>query len=200
MKVKDTVADYLARCRVRGLTESVENSMPPTAAEVRALIKHLRLAGLQPAVVGDAAVAHYVGRNIRPALKVNIFVSGPLPAPPPGWRPDVESAGLPRWIAPSGGVVDFILAGHMFPGGSRAPSALSGCHAANSVIPVALPKDIFLLKLASWREKDLADAVALARATGLPTDAEFGKLSPQQKDSLNYVKLLLRRSENARIS
>jgi hypothetical protein len=114
------------------------------------------------------------------------------PNPPNGWRRDGKSIGVISWISPMGGYVDFLIAGQNFPDnnknlkkiGKDPESEKMGC-------PVADVLSVFLLKLNTYRNKDLQDLINLALKIGIPKEIERQVLNPTQKDNLTIIKLWL---------
>jgi hypothetical protein len=198
------IATYLAACRQRHTVVEVEGAevahVPPTVTETRELLAYLRTHGLDAVVVGSVGVLHHLGaagRNFRPTADLDLFVSVSQKAlrritPPVGWRVDMESPGVVSWISPAGGYVDFLTAGHTFPSGETTPSSVARDPHSPDDLPVAAPVELFRLKLSSMRSRDLSDLHELAQTHGLPSDAELGRLNPQQKENLDLLKLWLK--------
>jgi len=186
------VAAYLAQCRVVGLNEN-ESLMPPTAEETTELIKFLQAAGSNPLVIGSVGVLSHlrsVDPNLgyRPTVDLDLWVTR-LPATlPPGWSRDPEAIGVPCWISPSGGRVDFLMPSQALPG-SKTPRALEPDEStAGTDFPVASLTSILRLKLNSVREKDLADAIALVRAhQRVPSREELGGLNTTQRENYELL-------------
>lgn len=188
---------YLAQCRVRTAGEEGV-TVPPSSDEVQELLAYLKDFGVTGVIVGSAAILKHLGdqgeldvsKDFRPTSDLDIFINRSLPKnPPPGWSVDKEAIGVPSWISPTGGYVDFLQAGMEFPGGRKNPSKI-GIDESVSDLPVADVPSIFRLKLNSERNKDLMDIIALARKTGVPKD--LGKLNQQQKENLQMVEQWLK--------
>ncbi len=183
------VDDYLKQCRVRSFVEAVTGQspqVPPSPEELYALLDYLRKS-VQATIVGSAAAFYHLGGDptaFRPTVDVDIHVNGPLPPPPPGWQRDKAAAGIESWISPTGGYVDFLVAGEELPGGVTVPTTVRTDKEAD--LPIATVADVFAMKLNSMREKDLFDAIALARRFGVP---KIKGMNPQQKDNWQLVKL-----------
>lgn len=171
--------------------------VPPSVKELENLIQYLQSKGVNPIIVGSLAIAHHlkvtkekVDKSFRATEDLDLFVSTNLPSPPFGWKRDQKSIGLISWISPSGGYVDFLVAGHRFPDNHINPQKLgvdkdsmeAGC-------PVADIAALFQLKLNSYRTKDLTDLVALAREVGIPKELRLLRLNQTQKDNLQLVDL-----------
>lgn len=182
---------YIGACRTRTALET-EPEVPPTMEEIESIMEYLRQEGCKPTIVGSAAIAFHLGpdadTDFRPTSDLDIFVKGVLPPPPVGWRADPQALGVPSWISPTGGHVDFLPAGHEFPGGRKNPSDI-GQDTSVSTLPVSDVASIFRLKLNSERNKDLMDLVALARKTGIPET--LGKLNAQQRENLDFLRIWL---------
>jgi hypothetical protein len=191
---------YLAQCRVRNsLAESANVHVPPTAEETRAVLAYLKAHGLEGAIVGSVAVLHHLRDTpeagaFRPTVDLDIFVRAPFQklrhlSPPEGWRVDPESLGAVSWISPGGGQVDFITSGQEFPNTvGLMPKAITVSPNSPPGMPVAQVRDLFHLKLGSYRAKDLTDLLTLARAQGrAPTPAELGPLNPTQRENLGII-------------
>lgn len=190
---------YLDQCRTRNwLVESEDTHVPPAATEARALIHYLRAHKINATVVGSIGVLFHLSGTpeegaFRPTHDLDLFVTVPEAqlvklGPPPGWRADTESIGVISWISPSGGYVDFLNAGHEFPTGERVPHSVTTTANADSELPVAQVTDLFRLKLASMRTKDLTDLLSLAKAVGrTPSQKELGPLSDTQRENLDMI-------------
>ncbi|MBA2368117.1 MAG: hypothetical protein H0V82_03730 [Candidatus Protochlamydia sp.] len=156
---------------------------------------------MNPVIVGSMALIKHLkptyqelnDDEIRLTNDLDLFISqNNLPNPPIGWRRDLAACGVVSWIAPSGGYVDFLIAGHSFPDNTKNPKKIGidpesekmGCPTADLV-------SIYLLKLNSFREKDLFDILGLARKLGIPKEIERVLLNSTQKDNLDIVKLWL---------
>lgn len=183
------IETFLNQCAVKALCEDAAVHTPPTPAEVRQLIVYLVSKGVKPVIVGSVAVFHHLTaasvKDFRPTVDLDVFVNK-LPAPPTGWRKDPEAIGLDSWISPSGGYVDFMVSGHEFGTGVKYPKKIGT--AANSPVdyPVADVQELLKIKLNSMRDKDVQDAVQLARALNMP---ELGNLNQTQRENYNLVKL-----------
>jgi len=196
----DPLARYLAQCRVRNsLVEAADTQVPPTAGETANLLAYLKAHGLDAAIVGSVAVLHHLRGTpeagaFRPTVDLDVFVRATfqrlrqLPVLD-GWRADPESLGVVSWISPTGGRVDFVTSGQEFSNSVGAMPRAVGV-AANSPtgMPVAQVRDLFRLKLGSYRAKDLTDLLTLSRAQGrAPTPAELGTLNPTQRENLGII-------------
>jgi hypothetical protein len=186
------IRKYLAQCRVRNAAEDEDSHIPPTAEEVVELFAYLKDYGIQPAIIGSTALLRHMGDDIdikkdfRPTADLDIFVNRAPPKQlPDGWRVDTEAVGVPSWISPSGGYVDFLQGGHEYPSGRKNPKTIEIDNTSTD-FPVGSLKTMFRLKLNSERMKDLLDLVALSRKTGIPGD--LGALNRQQKENLEQVK------------
>lgn len=194
-----TLIEYLARCQARNTLSEAETAthVPPTAVEVKTLLAYLRKAGITATIVGSVGVLHHLknsAEEFRPTVDLDLFV--PITqevlrrvSPPKGWNVDRASVGVVSWISPGGGYVDFLTAGHEFPGGTRTPRTIASDPGSDPDYPVATPVELFRLKLNSMRTKDISDLVSLARAQGrVPTDQEMGKLNDTQRENLDLVR------------
>jgi hypothetical protein len=193
---QEPVTRYLGQCRIRNaLIEKQNVSVPPTPEEAKGLLSYLKQNGVEAAVVGSVGVLHYVRdeTNFRPTVDLDLFVQMTAEQfrkvqPPRGWSVDRAAPGVISWISPSGGYVDFMTAGHEFPGGHRGPKRVS-VDPSSKEYPVASAIDIFRMKLDSMREKDLSDMISLARAIGgVPTDKQLGQLNQTQSENLGMVR------------
>lgn len=194
-----SIIEYLTRCQSRNVLAEGETAthVPPTAAEVRALLSYLRAAGVAPTIVGSVGVLHHLrnsSEEFRPTVDLDLFVPVSheilrrLP-PPKGWKVDRESIGVISWISPGGGYVDFLTSNYEFPGGERTPRAVATDPGSDPDYPVASPVELFRLKLNSMRTKDVSDLVSLARSLGkVPTDQELGRLNDTQRENLELVR------------
>ena len=201
-QMKDFIGKYLSGYLNKSRSKINEGPhVPPTVIEIEQLMTFLQEKGLNPVIVGSMALIKHLKPTyqelnedaIRLTNDVDLFISqNNLPTPPPGWRRDLASAGVISWIAPSGGYVDFLIAGHSFPDNTRNPKKIGidpesekmGC-------PTADLASLYLLKLNSFREKDLFDILGLARKIGIPSEIERMSLNSTQKDNLEIVKLWL---------
>jgi len=183
------IETFLNQCSVKALCEDGSVHTPPTPAEVRSLIAYLVSKGVKPVIVGSVAVFHHLSaasvKDFRPTVDLDVFVDK-LPAPPEGWAKDPEAVGLSSWISPSGGYVDFMVGGHEFGTGVRYPRKVSTAAGSSKDYPVADAKELLKLKLNSMRDKDLQDAIRLARALKLP---ELTGLNSTQRENYEMVKL-----------
>jgi hypothetical protein len=187
---------YLRQCQVRNTMErsEMDTSVPPQPEEVKQLLAYLKQQGVDAAVVGSVGVLHYVkdASKFRPTVDLDLHVQMTAAnfrkvQPPRGWSLDRSAPGVISWISPSGGLVDFVTAGHEFPGGGRAPSRVT-VDPSSKEYPVSTAVDIFRMKLNSMREKDLADMISLARAIGgVPTAKQLGDLNQTQGENLQLV-------------
>ena len=191
---QERIAAYLAQCRVVSLHEN-ETHVPPTGEETTGLIRHLRAAGSNPLVIGSVGVLNYLRHvdpklGFRPTVDLDLWVDSLPESRPHGWTIDLESIGVPSWVSPSGGHVDFLLPGQDMPSGTKTPSRLDPDPAsAGSDFPVASWTSLLKLKLNSVREKDFADSIALVRAQGyVPTPQELGQMTRAQRE--NYEMLV----------
>lgn len=189
------IAGYINQCRVQSVVEQVIGShelhVPASADELEELVKYLRSYGHNPVIIGSAAVFFHMGHDpasFRPTMDVDIHVTKPLPPLPPGWTRDPEAVGIASWISPSGGYVDFLQAGEELPGGFRVPRRVRMAPDSDPGFPVAALEEVLKMKLASLREKDLLDCVAIARKLGLPPKATLG-LNMQQEENYDLVTL-----------
>lgn len=198
--ISGNVSRYVQSCQfVSPLSESgdfdsVATHTPPSLPDIKVLFDYLAANGISAVIVGSVAVVHYLkdARGFRPTHDLDLFVpvSGATIsrlAPPPGWQRDTESPGVTSWISPSGGYVDFMALGHVFPDGSKL-SAPVRADASSGAYPVARPADLFRLKLNSYRDRDTLDLVNLARATGIPAEAELGHLGDTAKENLQQIR------------
>jgi hypothetical protein len=180
---------FLNQCSVKALCEDESVRTPPTPAEVRSLIAYLVSKGVNPVIVGSVAVFHHLTaasvKDFRPTVDLDVFVNR-LPSPPAGWRKDPEAVGLDSWISPSGGYVDFMVGGHEFGTGLKYPRRVSAAVGSPADYPVADAQELLKLKLNSMRDKDLQDAVQLARALKLPA---LTGLNATQRENYELVKL-----------
>lgn len=194
------LSNYLEHCRNnRPQGEDIQTDhIPPTGREVQDLISYLKNKGLEPVIVGSVAVIKHLNLasndfnsgDFRNTQDLDIFVSQQLPSPPPGWSRDMASIGLTSWISPSGGYVDFLVAGHIFPDRHRNPQkVVKDPESASMGCPLADVVSIFKMKLNSNRTKDLTDLVAIACRIGITKDLEKEPLNSTQKENLEAVKL-----------
>jgi len=196
------VEDYLAQCAVRSLQEDETTAhVPPTPEEARQLIGYLRGKGVNPTVVGSAAVFHHLQgtsvRDFRPTVDLDLHIDKKLPPPPQGWRRDPEAPGVDSWISPTGGYVDFVAKGHRFPGGDSPMPGVKTHKSSTPEFPVAEPEDIIRMKLNSMREKDISDTVTLVKALGDPGILDrLGKLNGTQRENLTLVRQWVAMSES----
>lgn len=184
---------YLKRCRS---DPSKGVHIPPTAQELCDLMSYLQEEGVDPVIVGSAAIIKHLNPSrlsddkFRLTQDIDIFISNVLPDPPAGWRRDSKSIGVNSWISPTGGYVDFLLAGQPLPDNHRIPSRIGkDSESSDMGCPVADVVSIFLMKLNSYRDKDLTDLVLLARKVGIPKSLRTGRLSREQRDNLNLVEI-----------
>lgn len=191
---------YLAQCRVKNnLAESADTHVPPTADEARGLIHYLQTKHVNAVIVGSVGVLHHLKDTpeenaFRPTVDLDLFVrvSDTIlrkVGPPSGWRTDTQSIGVVSWISPTGGYVDFLTAGHVFPSGEKVPAHISADPTSDETFPVAHALELFRLKLASMRAKDLTDLLTLAKARrDVPTPAELGHLNDMQRENLDLIR------------
>jgi hypothetical protein len=188
---KSVLERYLDQCRVvNRLVENEDVHVPPTKEEVHSLLAHLGLHGLKPAIAGSVGILQHLGdidvNGFRPTVDVDVWVSKDPGEPMEGWHQDPEAPGVPSWISPSGGYVDFLIGGHEFPSGEKAPSHVDVD--TSFELPVVSLKHLLAMKLNSMREKDLADCIALVRKIGrVPSKLELGKMNNTQKENLDLV-------------
>lgn len=192
VRIAANVKEHLQRCR----SAQTETGAPPAYEEVRYLLQYLQNHGLSPVLVGSSAIAAHMARDpdpqeFRVTSDLAIAIGGKLPDPPEGWKWDMNAPGIPSWISPSGGTVDFLRRGDQIPDGPRIPKDIEQDTESNTV-PIAAVKSIFKMKLDSYREKDLMDLVALARKTGIP---ELTGLNRQQRENLDYINLIVNHSK-----
>lgn len=191
-----TTSAYLAQCRVKALSESATVQVPPTSDEVSGLISWLKSKGLKPLIVGSVGVLSYLSVDpsfgFRPTVDVDIWLDKMPNELPSGWKIDRESVGVPSWVSQSGGHVDFLLPNQDLPSG-RTPARIEpNPDTLDTDFPVASWQSLLKLKLNSYREKDLADSIALVRAVGrVPSAKELKGLNATQADNLRMVKLWL---------
>lgn len=203
------VREYLDGCHTRAVFEAAHTTTPPSAEQTDVLMTHLRKHGLNPIVVGSAALAHHIGdiggkkvSDVRPTMDLDVFISGPLPEPPKGWRRCTRSPGTSRWVSPSGGVVDFLEAGQEYAGGAKNPTHLN---TVDAVLPggvdyrVADQLGVWKFKLGTMRAKDLTDLALLGKTRGVPDDKKFGRLNQDQRENLLHVKMLVKHSTLAEL-
>jgi len=188
---------YLGSCRKQNRFAET-GTVPPDVEELKYLLRYLTGYGLNPVITGSSALLRHLtiadeklGSEFRPTADVDVFIKGTLPPLPPGWKVDREAVGVDSWISPSGGLVDFIPAGHSFPGGAAYPKSISVDPAsAEAGLPVAGIVDLVRMKLDSDRPKDLSDLLLLAQGGGYP--AEVGKLNRRQKENHEFVNTWLK--------
>lgn len=198
------IQGYIDQCRVRSLVEQIvgnEVHVPASADELAELIAYLRSYGHNPVIVGSAAAFFHLGDDpaaFRPTMDVDIHVTKPLPPLLPGWTRDPEAIGISSWISPSNGYVDFLQAGEELPGGFRVPRRVRIAADSDSNFPVAALEEVLKMKLASLREKDLLDCVAIARKLGLPPKNTLG-LNAQQEENYDLVALWIAARPNAEL-
>jgi len=194
---KSLIDSYLDQCQVRNLLVESEKTthVPPDSRETRALMDWLKSQGVDAVIVGSVGVLHYVQdpKNYRPTVDLDLFVrlsekEMAKIQPPKGWARDKESPGVISWISPSGGYVDFLTAGHVFSDGAKNPKSIEADPSSKDY-PVAKAVELFRMKLKTMRDKDLSDAMSLARAIGgIPTDEELGDLTQTQEENLGLVR------------
>ena len=192
----NNIENYISGCGVRAVCESEHVEVPPTPEELHFLLGYLSAYHVKPVIVGSVAVFHHVSMvspesTFRPTKDVDLHVSE-LPPIPPGWTVDRESIGVPSWISPSGGHVDFLIGNHEFDSDISVPVKVAVSKDSPPGFPVASVPDIFKMKLGTYRDKDMGDLVALARAKGIPS---LHALSARQKDGLELVRLNLEYGE-----
>lgn len=171
---------------------------PPAVEEIQTLISYLRTNKLDPIIVGALAVVSYlqpVGEYFRQTEDVDIFITQSPPSPPPGWTRDRKSVGVPSWISPTGSHVDFLIAGHQFPDGSEVPKNIEKNRNATNNWPIADLTSLFLLKLNSFRDKDLFDLVELANKVGIPDPLKNRTLNETQRNNLETIRLYLQHKD-----
>ena len=188
---------YIEACGTKSVMEElhdIDSMKPPTPEEIRTLIDYLAKLKLSPMVAGSASAFHHIvvafgakakGKNLsdlwRPTKDVDLWVSGKLPAPPAGWRRDMEAVGAPSWISPSGGYVDFLIKGDMFPNGATTGTMTVSSDSPKGV-PVAGIFDVMRAKLGTSRMKDLSDVVDLLHVVN--SNATYKAALPAFKKSL----------------
>lgn len=195
-QTKDFINKYLTAYLKHSRVES-KGHFPPTERETEELIIYLRHNGVDPIIVGSVAVVKHLNPTsddlnkgkVRPTTDLDLFISSALPIPPPGWRRDLKSVGVISWISPSGGYVDFLVAGQRFPDNQNPKKIGKDPESEKMGCPVADMVSIFQLKLNSYREKDTLDLVALARKIGIPKNLDTYALNSLQRDNLTIVKL-----------
>lgn len=191
-----------AQTTLHGKRKASSDTVPPSTKEIQWLLEYLKANKCHPVIVGSSALLRHleltdaeIAKDFRPTADVDIFVHNPLPQIPTGWKKDYESVGVDSWIAPSGGVVDFLLAGHEFPAGPKYPANIAVDPISDaSGLPVAAIKDLVGLKLNSDRAKDLSDLLLLAQAGGFPS--EMKGLNRKQKENYAFVMQWLQAKKN----
>ena len=185
------VSVYLTRCS-QVHTFELGATVPPTVDEVRFLMNHLESANIRNGLCGSTAVYTYLTEalaDFRPTLDIDVFTSREPGRPPEGWRINREAVGVTSWIAPSGGVVDFLVAGSMLPNGTTVPRNIKVVAYPDSEFRVVALDDLVRLKLNSTRDKDLQDVIRLARSCR--SCLSVAKLNEQQRENLQLVQLWL---------
>ena len=188
---------YLRQCQVRNtLVEGEQGThVPPTPDETKYLLGYLKKLGIETVIVGSVGVLHYVKdtRAYRPTVDLDLFVKishkeMQAIVPPMGWKHDLASPGVISWVSPTGGYVDFMTSGHVFPDGNTTPKSVAP-DPSSKEYPVAKAVELFRLKLNTMREKDLSDLMSLARALGrVPSDKELGPLNQTQEENLSLIR------------
>lgn len=196
---KESLIEYLNHSRNQ---TSKDITVPPTGKEVEELVSYLKAQGLDPIIVGSVAVVGYLQLSNQELRKekfrrtgdIDFFVSKALPNPPLGWRRDQASIGVTSWISPSGGYVDFLVAGHRFPDNNQNPKEIGkDPESIKDGWPIADLTSIFLLKLNSYREKDILDLVALAQKAGIPeSNLRKQRLNETQSNNLELIQLWIK--------
>lgn len=200
-QIKNFIDKYLSTYLKQSRSKMVgQPHRPPTDGELESLITYLQEKGLDPIIVGSIALIKHLkptfkeieDGSVRLTQDIDLFVSAALPNPPMGWRHDMGSIGVQSWIAPSGGYVDFLVAGHSFPDSTKNPKKIDkDAESEKMGCPVADIVSLYVLKLNSFREKDLLDLIALARKVGIPKELSQRPLNNTQKDNLSILKLWL---------
>lgn len=196
---KENLIEYLKHSRNQADGTS---KVPPNGKEVEELISYLRENGLDPIIVGSVAIVSHLrltsqelkNQNFRHTVDVDFFVSKMLPNVPLGWRRDMQSIGVHSWISPTGGYVDFLIAGHRYPDNNQNPKEIGKDPESLKIgWPVADIVSLFQLKLNSYREKDILDLVALARKVSIPEKhLKMLKLNETQLNNLELIKLWIK--------
>lgn len=84
----------------------------------------------------------------------------------------------------------FLVAGHTFSDNTKNPQKVGKDSESEKMgCPVADIVSIYLLKLNSYREKDLTDLLAFARVVGIPKELDHLRLNKTQKANLSMVKI-----------
>jgi hypothetical protein len=194
---------YISQSRDIQLEES---HYPPSAREMEILIEYLQSEGVDPIIVGSVAIVKHLNQKIinsseastyRRTEDLDLFIKKQIPKPPIGWRIDRAAIGVVSWISPSGGYVDFLIAGQNFPDNSKNPmnigkdpeSVKMGC-------PIADVLSLFIMKLNSFREKDMTDLLTLSLKLGIPNELERQALNHTQRENLSLLKMWLAHENN----
>jgi hypothetical protein len=209
--IKKYLTPYLLQCRTYNPLLETEGitPVPPTSRELEMLVSYLLKNGVDFAIVGSVAVARYLElmtltHNVgfpdgledqlwSATQDIDFFVSQSLPPLPKGWKRDIKSIGVASWISPSGGYVDFLMAGHRFPDSNATPKKIEkDPESINTGWPIADITSLFLLKLNSFRDKDLFDLVVLAHKVGISEDQlRKRSLNETQTNNLETVRMWL---------
>lgn len=194
---RSPIDSYLEQCQVRNvLVESeVTTHVPPDSGETKSLLAYLSGLGIDAVIVGSVGVLHHVKdqKNYRPTVDLDLFVRlGEKEMahirPPEGWKRDTTAPGVISWVSPKGGYVDFLTAGQAFSDGAVNPLTVE-VDPSSKDYPVAQAVELFRMKLKTMRDKDMSDAMSLARALGgVPTDEELGDLTQTQEENLGLVR------------
>lgn len=198
-----------------------EESIPPTPQEIEQLMIFLQNKELDPIIVGSVAINKHLQASFnkpkpnsfqnvkeldlviknnslneiqafRTTVDIDFFISKTIPNFLPGWQRDKNSIGVLSWISPSGGIVDFLIAGQRFPNNSSTPLTLGkDPESVKMGCPIADLKSLFLMKLNSDRDKDFLDLLVLARTLGIPNDLNKQSLNSNQREQLSTLQLYL---------
>ena len=188
-----------------------KGQIPPTTDEIQTLLDYLQSNGLDPIIVGSIAVYNQlrkisrISTDLIPPTKhldiaiakqeigvtkdLDLFISRALPNIPPGWKVDRASIGVPSWISPSRGYVDFLIAGAPLAENAGIPKQIKKDPDSEKMgCPIADLQSLFELKLDSSREKDLLDLLVLAKTVGIPRN--LPSLNERQRENLEYLMIV----------